>query len=401
MHIPNEVVDSVNKASKEQERRDRDNARKREKRAAEKLAKQASEVQEVKPVVVDEVPTHSADTGGLIPQGVANKMAQDAVQQTPAPAKGFSTKEEAEAIVQVAAPVEAAVVAAAAQQPDLVERAGLVGFNQLDICLMITLNLSDSRFINGQTKSLVKVKDVDGNIHNLYWPFRKAKEEKGIAAGVFRPLFNKMFKTIDMVKSNQLLVVGDRAGATEVFKKALNTIQSDIEGMFPKFDQAALNEVGATVGVNDVFVTTSWVNTESASTESLSFNQAVINFQVNCGQFYDTEDRAKFVRDLEGTLKMYAEKYPNASVLYGVTIAMEDLEDQDIRDLTGILLDEDGFTLFTKSKMVRSLSSPDDKQDWIPHSKEGIETLLMPTTADALFVKVVASEDESTEADEE
>lgn len=336
---------------------------------------------------------HASNSGGLIPQGVANAM-QSTANSVP-PANEVVSKATAVPAVGATEGTDQE----APKQLTILESLMGTHFNELEVCLAFTLNLSDSRFYQGQAKALSKTKDASGNVVNLYSPFRKGpKDDKGAAAGVFHPLLGKAMRVLEKIKGSRILVAGKEKEVCAIMQKAVNAARAEIEDLFPKFSNDALIEAGVEhIGVRDVFHSTSWVNAEV--TDSVTRHIGVINFIVNSGVVYDEEDPIKMIRSLETKLRMWSDKHPNVTILMGVALSIEDFDDGDVRNLVSMLLDEDGFSWFPKSSFISSLTNPEMAQTWAPKTLEGINKDLFPATADVLMVKVAATPEETAADD--
>jgi hypothetical protein len=339
---------------------------------------------QIKPVI-PVAPTTSADTGGLISQGDANKMQNDALNEPP---------------------VAAATAALHTHQPVSTEKAcgatcggdGGCGsaqsssegsqFNTLTVCLMFTLNLSNEAFAGGAAKSLRKI-SADGKTLNLYSPFRKAKEDKGIAAGMFRPMLNRMMEVTSYINGANIVIAGTKRDTLETMHFSVDAVRGEIQALFPNIEidesQVAL--------ANEVCNSTSWVSEFYDETSAVNTHTAVINFVVNSGSFYDEVDRIKTVRNVKAVLGLYASKNPGVPILLSVALPADAFEFVENRDLITMMIDEDQFDLYSRKKLMLS------EEDWIPSSAASIEKDLLPAGADMILTTIIGEDEPEAAAE--
>lgn len=325
------------------------------------------------------------DNGGLIPQGESSKMQNDAVSIPPANEVETALRNPGLSVVESNSGCSGSgnCGACASDAPATESQ-----FHSLTICLMFTLNLANSAFDNGAAKTLSKITAGD-KVLNLYSPFRKSKEEKGIAAGMFRPMLNRMMEIAAYVNSANILVAGDTANATATIAGSVQSVRNEIQSLFPRIEVEE-NQVAL---ANDVCASTSWVNALQVEDEAICTHTAVINFQVNAGSFYDEVDRIKTVRTVQSLLNIYAEKNPGVPILFAVALPSDAIEYVENRDLITMMLDEDKFDLYSRKKLMVT------DEDWIPSTPAEIEKDMLPEHSDMLLIKMLG-EDEAEAAAE-
>jgi len=278
-------------------------------------------------------------------------------------------------------------------------------FSTCGVNVIFTLGLASPQFRDGSTKSLSKW-TVGSTEYNLYNPFRKGKQtEQDVPSGILRHALSTCLKAVSLINNSSILFLGK---PKDVYS-ALNTAVSRVAevctsslGISPNLVLGAFAEEDGSVDestqlqFSDVVRVTSWLSMdwrdEMAGETPVMTHEAMVNFYVNVGALYDSQDKLKMLRQFEATLRLSAEKQcgPNTSILFAVNLSTDDLIDAEIRDLLGVLLEEEGegFELFTKQNMLDNFS----QFDFMPKSKKGVtEDLLNPRApaGDILLVKVL------------
>ncbi len=281
-------------------------------------------------------------------------------------------------------------------------------FSTCGVNMMFTLGLADQKFRDGSTKTLSKW-NAAGVEYNLYNPFRKGGRAKDseveVPSGILRQALSSCMNAVSLMNSSSILYLGkpkevysalttaiDRVA--EVCTSSLKISPNLVLGVFSEEDGSVDEE--AKLKFSDVIRVTSWLSMdwrdEMAAETPVMSHEAMVNFYVNVGALYDSTDKLKMIRQYESILRLMAEKQcsPNTSILFAINLSAEDLIDAEIRELLGVLLEEEGegFELFTRQSMLDSFN----QFDFMPKSKKGVlEDLLNPRSpsGDMLLVKVL------------
>ena len=328
---------------------------------------------------------------GVVPIKAAQAMQHDAVAtsevtDTPQPPK--------------AAPVEKK----ATSVEDLFNNT----FSTCGVNMMFTLGMADPKFRDGSTKTLSKW-SAAGVDYNLYNPFRKGGRAKDsdteVPAGILRQALSSCMKSVSLMNNSSILYLGKPKEVFSALTSALDRVAEVCTSslkLSPNLVLGAFTDEDGTVDeeaqlkFSDVIRVTSWLSMdwrdELAAETPVMSHEAMVNFYVNVGALYDSSDKLKMIRQYESILRLMAEKQcsPNTSILFAVNLSAEDLIDAEVRELLGVLLEEEGegFELFTKQSMLDSFN----QFDFMPKSKKGVlEDLLNPRApaGDILLVKVL------------
>jgi len=363
-------------------------------------------------MVQETTTTHDADTG-VVPLRQAQAMQHDSVKEDPSsnmtpqpPGQPQSTPTETET--------------ATTKKLSVGELFGNT-LSTLNVNVMVTLGLADLRFADGTIKSLARWAGVEGGEeYNLYNPFRKggkAKDSDTVhASGIFRSGLVKAFEAINVINNSSLIFLGKPQEIFPALQSAVGRVADACTQSFhisPDLVLGTLSEgegegegEDATLMFRDIIRVTSWLSMswfdgreEHAATEPIQNHEAMINFYVNSGALYDSQDKLKMIRQVQSILKITLDKVAqnSTSVLLALNLSTEDLADAEMRDLLGVLIDSEGFEMFTKGAMLSSYG----EYDFLPKSKKGIqEDLLNPRTpsGDILLVKDIGAVEEEVEA---
>lgn len=335
--------------------------------------------QDVLPVIpVAPQASTTADNGGLIPEADMVQMQNDAFAVPPV----YQHQDAADAGCEGC---ESCVDGCGGDEAPEETYAADSAFSKLTINMMFTLNLSNEAFASEAAKPLVKVETRDGGTINLYNPFKKpGKDANAASVGLFRPMLHYMLGTIAEFNTRQIFMVGSRKDTLKALDKAIATVRCQLQGLWP----AVINVDPEHLDIaNDVCTSASWTNELYSADEALAEHAAVINFNVNVGALYDATDRIQLVRNIASVLELYADKYPDVPLLLGIAAPSDIIEFAEDRDFITMLLDEDGFEMYSRKKLL------EQSEEWMP-SADLIDSCLLTEGADMVFVRLLGSEPE-------
>lgn len=335
--------------------------------------------QDVLPVipVAPQVSTASADNGGLIPETVAAQMQNDAVAVPPV----YQHQDAADAGCEGCSDC-GDCDGGCSDEGENGEGTPDSQFSKLTINIMFTLNLSNELFLEEAAKPLSKVETRDGGTINLYNPFKKpGKDATAASAGLFRPMLHDMLGTIEEFNTQKIIMVGSRRDTLIALDKAVATVRRQLQGLWP----VVINVEPEYLDIaNDVCTTTSWTNELYSEDQALAEHAAVINFNVNVGALYDAADRGQIVRNICSVLSLYADKHVDVPLWLCVAAPSDIIEYAEDRDFITTMLDEDGFELFSRKKLL------EQTEEWMPNPTL-LNTCLLTEGADMVFVKQLGS----------
>ena len=286
-------------------------------------------------------------------------------------------------------------------------------FSTCNVALMFTLGLADPKFSGGSTKALSKWEMPDGSVQNLYNPFRKGGKPKGsdvqVPAGILRSALGTCMDTVTLMNASSILYLGSPKDVFSALNTALRRV-SDVcttsLSLAPDFvlgsfavesSEAQVDAVPETenLTVSDIVRVTSWLSMDwreaLANETPIVDHEAVIHFYVNNGSLYDSPDKLKGIRQVESVLRlMNAARGSSTDVLFSLNLSTASLVDAEMRDLLGVLLDTEGFELFTRQTLVDNFR----RFEFTPKTKKAVsEDLFSPQApaGDLFLVKILSS----------
>jgi hypothetical protein len=297
----------------------------------------------------------------------------------------------------------------------------------ISTCVMITLDLTNPTFAENSPElknALSKYKeDGSEDVNNLYHPFRavtsktKAKDPSA-ARGLLRNALTSVFDVASEIEGQNVMLVGKRVDIVSLLRKAAIALQSRVEnalGINPDTIVATVTktengvEVPVPVFFRDVVRVSAWANTNGGgmdlTKESFSGlrNAIVVNLTVNSGALYGAEDMDKSLMQIFNYLEQQVEKYENENefspnILVGVAVRSSQVADPKIYDLFGGLNENENWELFDRRELLELTQT--NEADWMPNTKQAVETALLPTNADLLYISMLMGSDESEEGEE-
>ena len=371
------------------------------------VAKAVTPAAAVKPV------TSKVDAGGLIPQSEINKMQQDAAGIPPAAVvetgKGSNSME---------------TPAGALTAPKTVFEQNK--FNRVMVNVMFTLNLTDDRMYDTRS-TLSSVKLEDGTACNLYSPFRKAGKKKteddttAALEGIVRHALDTLMDITDEINNSKVVFLGKSSESAKVLKGAIEGTRAQVEALLPLkakktlfsvreekdgsqviaskpetlvgiapelLGEGEVAPVYTDVNFSDVIQVRSWINSpEPTSEDSEALHNAVINFVVNAGAFYDAPERGNYLGQVETVLRLITKfrAEGNTNLVLSVNMDSSSLSDAPTREFIEQMLADDNFILYTRRELHFC-----DLSDWLPQTKESVDADLLSGTGDLLFVKLLS-----------
>lgn len=335
----------------------------------------------VQPVIPVAPQTSTAvDNGGLIPETVATQMQNDAVAEPPAYKHLDAADEGCEGCSECSD--------CDGGCSDDGEDGADSQFSKLTINMMFTLNLSNESFANEAAKPLSKVETRDGGTINLYHPFKKpGKDAAAVSVGLFRPMLHDMLGTIEEFNTQKIVMVGSRRDTLVALDKAVAVVRRQLQGLWPVVINVEPEHLDI---ANDVCTTTSWTNELYSEDQALAEHAAVINFNVNVGALYDAAERGVIVRNIGAVLDLYANKHRDVPLWLCVAAPSDIIEFSEDRDFITTMLDEDGFDLYSRKKLI------EQTEEWMP-APTHLDSCLLTEGADMVFVKRLGTEEEEPE----
>lgn len=301
-------------------------------------------------------------------------------------------------------PDEAAVFVPAKKQS--------AAFHHLATTVLITLDMSNFDHMIGLKNALSRVK-LDGQEFNLYSPFRKAgkkTETNPSAEGVLRYALSNILDMTDTINNSRLMIIGDEDQVEEKIRSSMETTRNQIINLFPSNMDTVVaslldeeNERTVQLQVKDIINVRSWVNysAESDSDEHgalIGIHNAAFHITVNAGMLYDTEDRMKYLNQVEKLVQMLVEKREdaNTTILFGVMLESASLSDAAIRQMFDAMLSGEEYILYSAKEMHKLESS-----DFLPQSHEEIDTQVLTQNGDMLLIRMLTDGDEEEVETEE
>lgn len=281
-------------------------------------------------------------------------------------------------------------------------------FHHLATTVLITLDMSNFGHMTGLKQALSRVK-MDGQEFNLYQPFRKAgkkTEANPSAEGVLRYALSGILDMTDAINNSRLMILGSDEEVEEKIRTSMETTRNQIINLFPanpKHIVASLldEERQATVQLQleDIVTVRSWVNysadaNDDGSGALIGVHNAAFHITVNAGHLYDTEDRMKYINQIEKLVQMFVEKRDeaNTTILFGLLMEGSTLSDASIRQLFDALLAGDEYILYTAKEMHKLESS-----DFLPQTHEEIDTQVLTQNGDMLLIRLLTDDGDDDE----
>lgn len=334
------------------------------------------------------MPTHIVVDGEQpIPQHLQDTMQQDAV----------------------AVSREITPAVSAPDQPKQVEDIlGFVNFGQIAITPMVILDMTCSEMFSDM-KDLKAVPTGCGLV-NIYNPLRKAgmRGEEVVHEGLLRSSMLSVLAVANRVNNANIVMPGQSANAYhETMRAVVKRLVSDIENVFPFGADSLIAEytidgddendtVHNVVRFNDIVSVRAWFNSVSDdSAMSVFDHNIIVNFNVNAPALYDSADKLKFIVQSGSILTNILRKAESPTMLFGVKLSASDLASTEIRELLDLMIDTEGFALYSS----RDLVARSGDSDWVPPTKVGVERDLM-NAGDILLLKILsgtAVKEEATE----
>lgn len=278
-------------------------------------------------------------------------------------------------------------------------------FHHLATTVLITLDMSNFGHMSGLKNALSRVK-MDGQEFNCYSPFRKAgkkTETNPSAEGILRYALSNILDMTDAINNSRLMILGDEDQVEEKIRSSMETTRNQIVNLFPSnMDHVVAslldeeNERTVQLQVKDIVNVRSWVNysADSASDDTgalIGIHNAAFHITVNAGMLYDTEDRMKYVSQVEKLVQMLVEKREdaNTTILFGLMLESATLTDAAMRQMFDALLSGEEYILYSAKEMHKLEAS-----DFLPQTNEEIDTQVLTENGDMLLIRMLTDGDE-------
>lgn len=346
---------------------------------------------------------HQSDTG-VVPLKAAQAMQQDSVASDDREVTPQPPKEPPKAVPE--------------KKPLSTEGLFDNTFSACVVNVMFTFGLSDQRFVGGTAKPLAHWSSGELE-YNLYNPFRKGGKskisEEVVVPGIVRPSLEACLNAVGIINNSRILFLGKPrevfpaltsaiGRVADVCRESLGIKPDLIIGDFAEdVDEASAEGEDEVVQseapdshlrFSDIVRVTSWLSMdwrdEAALENPVMGHEAMVHFFINSGALYDSSDRLKMIRQLESTIRLTSAKAGDpTSMLFALNLSSEDLVSAEMRDLLGVLLESEGFEMFTRHSMLENFG----QYDFMPKSKKGVqEELLNPQSpaGDLFLVKILS-----------
>lgn len=331
----------------------------------------------------------SLESTGILPEGAAAQMQQASSAPDKTTTENPPASEEAPAVE--------VIVKAAAPAPH-------AAMHDLNVSVLVTLDLTDSRM--HELKAPLSRVEIDGQEVNLYNPFRKAGKKddpKPAAEGIVRSMLSGLLDVTEQINNSRIMILGRESEIHANLRNAIDATRNQIIGLIPGTPDTTVatltmadgeTEEEITLSVSDIVKVSSWINSPKSSdegTEVIAAHNAVININVTSGLIYDSTERAKQIAQIENILRLIQTKREDQStnLLLAVLIDPATLAEQPMRELLDSLLDEMGFSLYTRHELHKC-----DAADWLPQSKAAVDRDLLTPTGDMLLVRLLGEDEE-------
>lgn len=292
-----------------------------------------------------------------------------------------------------------------------------VGFHQLGVTVLVTLNLSDFAYMTGLKSNLSKVA-LDGQEFNLYSPFRKAgkkAEAKPSAEGVMRYVLSNLLDITDNLNGSNLVNIGKHAEVSESLAQAIEGVRKQIVNLFPvslktvvaEFEDADTNNT-VRLSLSDIVNVRSWVTSSKVVADpdddvsedddaAITYHNAVINLTVNSGLLYDTEEREKYILQVSNLLELLSAKRGDGTPIHlAVNMASYSLADEGLRGLFGMLCDTN-YVVYSRQQLLKP-----NGDGFMPQTIQSVDANLLTENGDLFLLGMGADdEEETTEGAEE
>lgn len=345
----------------------------------------------------------SAVVGELVPEGMMQQQLRDALGSSDA---------------QIAAHVDPASAVAPAiklgnmepePEPDEEDVEDSV-FHALQTSLMITLDLSQPN-TTGLRKALSTVDGEDGAPYNLYSPFRRGAKPKAAGDapavdGVLRSSISDIFDITDKLNTSRIMFVGDDDRVAARLNSTVQRCCRQMKALLPFDDDSVVCELASEdpdaeagdepdvieIQFSDIVKVTAWVNSPQTvgsvhDVDIIAEHNAVVNIKAAAGALYDSEEKMKYIGQVETQLRLIASKrdIPGATVLlFAVLLNPADLAGQETRDLLDIMIGDSGYKLYTRHELHQC-----DLAGWLPMTAAEVDSALLTNTGDLLLVKLL------------
>lgn len=263
----------------------------------------------------------------------------------------------------------------------------------------MTLN-SGLTFLKGLKQ--LKVVDITGSDgqtrkFNFYNPFLRQDKDRITGEGLLRASIANMAKIAHSVLGREVVYMGDDADAlAKRIEDLASSVRSKMEQKLPLQRSDALFEIpirlndgtdfNRPVTFGELFAVNNWCETYVDEDASVTTHIVHFNISLNAGALYDSGEPATFIKKAHQFLEAQLTSHGlNEVVGYDVGFAIDSttLIDGDVRQVVSSLIDDEGYTLVSKSAVLGSQYS------WIPSSAAdslfgfGCDLLLVSPSADA------------------
>lgn len=302
-----------------------------------------------------------------------------------------------------------------AQPESVVESAPVkkqsAAFHHLATTLLITLDLTNFGHMTN-LKSVLSRAKLDGQEFNMYSPFRKAGKKTEVnpsAEGVVRYALSDILDMTDTVNNSRLMILGSDEEVENKIRGSVETMCNQIVNLFPaNMDHVVAslldeeNERTLQLQVKDLVNVRSWVNfSADVATEEggslIGIHNAVIHVTVNAGMLYDTEDRLKYIGQVEKLIQMMVEKREeaNTTILFGLMLESSTLSDASMRATFDAMLAGDEYILYSAKEMHKLETS-----DFMPQTHEEIDTKVLTPNGDMVLFRLLTDSGDEEETEE-
>lgn len=357
-----------------------------------------------KPIEQD---TKNPTAGNLVPKSAKAKMQSDAIAD-PKETHGQVVDEAVEG-TSSADSIEEVTTGAPVLGKDPST------FNRVYVNVMFTFAMVDPRMFNlkDDLSSVPLIAGDDSETVNLYSPFRKGGESKKkkkeaeeelVAEGILRHSLTSLLDITDHINNSNLVFVGKKSSAQASLRGSIETLRQQMENMLPFREDKVLTvlteataegpapapEDVVEVKFGDIVKVRSWISSAGQDNEATTTQNAVINFIINSGAFYDSKDRSKYLNQVSNILKLVVANRgedSNTNLILGVNLDPAYLQEPDVREMVNTLLDEQEFVLFTRNDLYSG-----DIGEWLPQNKASVDRDLLSDKGEILLVQVVNAE---------
>lgn len=279
-----------------------------------------------------------------------------------------------------------------------------VSINKVFTTLMFTYHLSGTDLIGTKNKLQRVPHKVGERVDelNLYSPLRRDSAKKNlpnsVPEGVIRQSLDRIFEVLKPINSANLALVGSDVDVRKRINDVAHSLKVSAQraiGVKPNTHVFAYvdEDNGSTVNVNfnQLYSISTWVNSETNN--GVCEHNIIINFNMQAGVLYDSEDPVKYLTQVDNILKGYLDRQETPVVaLLGVGVSVQHLPNGKTLELVSAL---------SMSQNVSGYGFADlASANWAPPKEEAGKVF---GKDDMLFVKIVGSdlEDSSVESSAE